>query len=288
MKKSIVMLSAAVAVSGIFFGCKSTKTIDLTDYAPIAIASVYSNSSVPWYEKSSYDIENETTGNGGLVTSQLNKVLEQNNPEYQTVQSRIDEAADILAHCLEENGIPVVDKELLKESPAYKSGYNKFLQIASTSTSADGYLALDYAGKNRNRAIATTTGARGTIFAEFIFQKEKIQKGFKGSDVRARVTMKVYVANANGDKVLYNTYTGVSVDSIDYDNGGWDRNTIVSYFPAVIESVCNQFIMEYTGATGAVENVDSVESEKAQSTSLSIPRSKSNETSEPSDVAVSE
>ena len=45
---------ALVALSlfaSVFSGCKSAPNIDLTDYSPMAVVSIYSNSSVPWYDR---------------------------------------------------------------------------------------------------------------------------------------------------------------------------------------------------------------------------------------------
>lgn len=286
MKKSVLIISAAAFVASMFFGCKSANQVYITDYSPVIVAAVYSNSSVPWYDKGAAKSGSDRIDSGGLITSSLNKMLEQNNPEYQSVQNRIDEAADILIHSLEDSGVQVLGNDLLQETSTYKSGFNKFMDKANTSTGATGYMCLDYNGKGRNRVIAKETGAKGTVFAEFIFQKEKMQSGFTASNVHARVTMKIYVADENGAKVLYKTYVGVSSENVPYNNGNWDRNMVVSYFPTVIQSVVNQFILDFTGNPLLDENlVDAEESqeeteEQPQGTSLSFKKSSSAETVE--------
>lgn len=268
MKKTFAAVFSAVLLCASFFGCKSARQIDIADYSPIAVVSVYSNSSVPWYVKNSGRNTDESTTAGGLISSDLNKFIEKDNPEYKTVQERIDQAAEILIAALEENGVSVKSREALHESDVYKSSFNKFMQDADTWTNADGFMALDYSGKSRNRKIASQTGAGGTMFAEFIFQKEKVQDGFFDSRVAARVTLKVYVADAEGEKVLYKTYSGISPDSVDYKNGAWERDVVVGYFPGVIESVVNRFIMDYTGHVP--ENASGSSSGKeTESTSLS-------------------
>ena len=243
MKKSVLMKKSVFILAALplfLIGCKTPPKIDLVDYSPIAIVSVYSNSSLPWYSK-----EGEKNPEDSLVTSDLNKVIEKNNPEYQTVQSRIDDAAHILEKCLSENGVTLVDMDAVKNTTVYGSGFNKFYQQATTSTAADGYMVLDYNGNARNRSIARESGAGGTLFAEFIFQKQKIQNGLFDENVAAKVTMKVYVADSTGKKLLYRTYRGLSPESIPYDNGNWDRGTLVSYFPGVVESVVNAFVIDY-------------------------------------------
>lgn len=271
MKKSLSVMAAVVAVASLFVGCKSAKPVYIQDYSPITVVSVYSNSSVPWYVKDTSGSANESTTQGGLISSSLNKVLEANNPEYMTVNSRIDDAADTLVRLLEDNGVQVTDKSLLQDTTMYKSGFNKFMQKLETSTCADGYMIFDYNGKKRNRNVAAETGGSGTLFAEFIFQKQKVAASLTSNNVAARVTLKVYVADANGNKILYKTYTAVSSDSIPYNNGNWDRNVVVGYFPAVVESVVNQFILDYTGYEPVGEEEKATE--EVVGTSLSLPTS---------------
>ncbi len=263
---ALVVLSLFTSV---FSGCKSAPNIDLTDYSPMAVVSIYSNSSVPWYDRDGARNPDGNTNSGGLVTSSLNKVIEQNNPEYMTVQERIDGAARTFLDALEGCGVEIVSMDKVSETQAYKSGYNQFIQKTTTSTPAEGYMVLDYSGNSRNRMIATETGASGSIFAEFIFQKEKVQSGLHDLNVAAKVTLKVYLADSDGKKALYRTYSSLSPKSVPFDNGNWSRASLVEFFPDAIESVVNQFIMDYTGCSDGSCTASLPEDSETQSTSIS-------------------
>ncbi|MBQ2551329.1 MAG: hypothetical protein II563_00570, partial [Treponema sp.] len=69
MKKTFAAVFSAVLLCASFFGCKSARQIDIADYSPIAVVSVYSNSSVPWYVKNSGRNTDESTTAGGLISS---------------------------------------------------------------------------------------------------------------------------------------------------------------------------------------------------------------------------
>ena len=70
------------------YSCKSVPS-DLASYNPVAIITVYSNTSVPWYSESS----GSETVDDGVLTGMVNRMIDKNNPETAKAQERIDEAA---------------------------------------------------------------------------------------------------------------------------------------------------------------------------------------------------
>ncbi|MBR6912602.1 MAG: hypothetical protein IKN34_02175, partial [Treponema sp.] len=87
MKKILTFLLLAIPF---FYSCKSVPK-DLRSYSPVAIITVYSNPSVPWYD--------ERTGkesvDDGILSGAVNRLINKENPEVTTVQKRIDEASAI-------------------------------------------------------------------------------------------------------------------------------------------------------------------------------------------------
>lgn len=269
MKKQMRVLLGTMALCVGFAGCKSAAQIDIHEYSPVAIVSVYGNSTLPWYTPEENRVSNEQE-TGGLLSKYVNQALGANNPEMQTVQTRIDMAAESLRGILEQNGIEVISHEELSKTTPYTAKQIKWLSYLDKDLGADGFRIMDYSNSKRNRTICQQTGAKSTIFAEFKFEKEKKNVGLVGHEVAARVTMLVYVADSNGKKVLKKKYSGVSAQTTPYKNGNWDKQTVVDMFPDLIESVIHQFVFDYT--TGNMESsIEDGNQENVQSTSLAIP-----------------
>lgn len=284
MKKIVCAALFAVSVLSLIAnlsGCKTTE-VNMKEHMPVAIASVYCNPSVPWYSSDPSSPDDPGTG---AVTNMINKALNSNNPELITLNSRIDGAAETLCHVLEENGIEVLDAEKLAESKSYQKASIAWLEVLSTDVPASGYKALDYNGKSRNRRIAQECGAESLIFAEFVFEKQKIPVGLFDMSAAARVTLKIYVCDSMGKKLLFKTYSAISPETTEYNNGSWDRQAVCDAFPSAIESVVNQFVMDYalfdsvspSESDGSVDDGEtdgdkSSSGASVQSTSISLPR----------------
>jgi hypothetical protein len=114
MKKLITLAGMVLSAVFIFMAasCESTKVTPAT-CSPIAIVSVSGNSSIPWYiddrDKTSED-DGET---GGMLSGIVNRTFGAHDPEIQTVNSRIDDAAATLASSLSRTGtISVIDHKI--------------------------------------------------------------------------------------------------------------------------------------------------------------------------------
>ena len=266
--EAIAFFSAAL-----FAGCASSK-IDLVDYQPVAVVCVSGNTTVPWYVNDR-DKTSETDGeSGGALTGALNRAMGANNPEIQLVNARVDYAADALCTLLERNSIAVVEPSIVQDAPTIKLAGNGLLSHLEESALAEGYKQISSSSPRRNRMICEETGAKSLIFAEFIFQKQKINTGLVDLAAAARVTLKIYLADENGRKALEKSYVAVSAESTPYKNGKWDKEALCSYFEGAIDSVINQFIFD---CMGDVSNAESfAEDGEVQGTTISVLRPKQN------------
>ena len=283
MKKSVYAAAFACCVLPALVnlsGCKTTN-VNIKEYAPVAIASVYCNPSMPWY--SNEQGKSPDDAGPGALSNMVNKTMNANNPEYTEINLRIDAAAETIKNVLEDNGVSVLDASDLEKSKSYQKSSIAWLDVLSTDVAASGYKALDYNGRSRNRRIATECGASSLLFAEFVFQKQKIPVGLFDMSVAARVTLKVYVCDSQGKKLLYKTYNALSTETTEYSNGSWDRQAVCDAVPSAVESVVNQFVMDYvlgnfspSDDAGNDETSDTVvnaaSSENVQSTSISLPK----------------
>jgi hypothetical protein len=255
MKKIPLYISilASVFASFILSSCQSTKVV-AADHSPSAVVSVYGNSSIPWFVDER-DKTSESDGEGGgMLSGLVNRALGAHDPEIQTVQSRIDTAAEIFCTSLENKGkLAVVDHTIVEKTPAFKTNGNSFLDSVGDDVAATGYKIMSAGSSKRNKDIAKQAGAKSTIFVTFKFQKQKLNVTWGKTAVAARVTMDVYIANAAGHKIFKNQYYAVSPDSVPYENGKWDKEGLCNMFPDTITTVVNNFILDYAGESDAVE-----------------------------------
>ncbi len=275
MKKNIqtaIFLCNTVLITLALLGCKTTE-INIRNYAPVAIASVYCNPSVPWYND---DPTAPDATNPGVLSNMVNNALNKNNPELITLNERIDGAAESLCDILEDNEIEVLDATELAQMESYKLSSLAWLDALSSDVPASGYKALGNGGKSRNRKIAQECGAQSLLFAQFIFQKKKIPVGHFDKAVAAMVTLKVYACDAQGNKLLSKTYTAISSNTTAYKNGNWDKEAVCDFFPTTIENVINQFVIDFATVDlfeAVPEDTQSNSTTSEHSTSIPIPES---------------
>lgn len=245
MKKMLLSLSILCALP-LFFACQSTK-VDLSAYSPVAIMTVYSNSSVPWYEShSASNADKSQMTNDGLLMNTVNRVLGKANPETDTAQARIDEASALISARLCECGITVIDPSTLKNCAAYKNTGKKVLDFLGNTLPASGYDVLTMSNKHVNQAMCKESGAKAVLYVNFRFQKAMVKSGARNNAVAARGAMQVVAANADGKKLFNREYTAVSSASTPLvKTSSWDKEAVCNAFPEVIERVVSDFLLDY-------------------------------------------
>lgn len=235
MKKTLkimmlTMLTGMLVMS--LFSCKSIK-FDKDIYSPVAVLTVYSNPSLPWYDpqaKSSNAVDDSLPGS-------LLKKANQENPELYTVQDRIDSACKTLMEALDESGIVTVDADTIFNNAEYQKLSKVFLSNLETDVPASGLKIQDYMSGKKYRSLAQSLGAGGMMFVEFSFYKQKIPSGLHDIFIHARSTMNVYIYDQDGQKVFHKKYTGVSEKGTVDDNGYYDKHELVAKYPETVDYV---------------------------------------------------
>lgn len=267
LKKIISTVTAFCAAFGLM-SCASNK-VNLCDYSSAAVISASSNSLVPWY-----DAEAEAKGEdntSSLLNATVNKTLGVNDPEVTTAQSRIDYAVSALSHVLEDNGISVLGRETVNASESYESAV--FFNVLTDYMVPDGYKRINVS-KGLVRNISADIGCDLAVSANFTFQKEKRSKG-SGYEAYSRTKMEITVWDSLGNRLLSREYVGYSISGVTYRNGSWNRGRLCDLFVESIDSVVNQFALDYCAA--ALQN--SEESGDFDGTSLGSPSGSSEPTS---------
>lgn len=255
MKKNLLFISALTSVIALFIlsSCQSTKVV-ASEYSPSAVVSVYGNSSIPWFVDLR-DKTSETDGEGGgMLSGLVNRALGAHDPEIQTVQSRIDTAAELFCTALENKGkIEIIDHTLVEKTSAFKANGNSFLNNVGDDVAATGYKIISAGSSKRNKDIAKQSGAKSTIYVTFRFQKQKLNASLTKKEAAARVTMDVYIADQAGHKIFKKQYYAISSGSVPYENGKWDKEELCNLFPDTITTVVNSFILDYVGEVEPAE-----------------------------------
>ncbi len=257
--KAIFSLGAMV-LCAVSLGCKSTN-IQLQEYSPVAIMTVYSNPGIPWYEELVSDEFKVEKEDEGILTGFVNRALDKSNPEVLTAQDRINDAAHIIEKILKENGISVVSPNNFPNAKAYEKAGKNFLDTMGNTLPASGYDTLGSASKSLIRKTCEQTGAKSALYVHFKFQKIKHKTGLRDDGVQAKVIMEVYGANNLGKTIINKTYTVFSADWVPLDANKWDRDKLCSYFYDTIESAVNKFAMDFAYGDFSDESSGTGESE---------------------------
>lgn len=287
MKNNIVVLCViSLMFAFVLSSCKSTE-IEPEDYSPIGIVSVYGNSSLPWYV-SSRDMKSDSDNEGGgMLSGLVNRALGANDPEIQTVHSRIDSATDMINKMITEKlGMQVVDHSKIEETPMYKLNGISFLTNASDNVAAENYKPIESAGSKFNKTVAKQCGAKSLMYVNFLFYKEKQYSGVITQIVKARTRMTVKIVDEKGKTIWNKQYSATSTNSVIYKNAKWDKEELCTFYPEVVENVINQFINDFANkdetpvnetteesTVGATQEQTESVTENAEATPIAIPDS---------------
>ncbi|MFA6936931.1 MAG: hypothetical protein WCQ67_01730 [Treponema sp.] len=248
MKKNIIICSFLFSIMFIFAltSCKSTK-IEPASYSPTGVVSVYGNSSLPWYvnpRDMTSDTDNE---GGGMLSGLVNRALGANDPEIQTVNSRIDNAADMFSKMVQEKlGMQVVEHSKIEETPMYKANGINFLTNVGDNVAAEGYKPIESAGSKFNKTVSKQSGVKSLMYVNFIFYKEKSFSGIVNQVVSARTRMTVKIYDDKGRNIWNKQYSAASSNSVPYQSAKWDKEELCTFYPEVVENVINQFIKDFS------------------------------------------
>ncbi len=284
MKKKLNIVLSLLTVGSFilcfFTGCSSVK-VDLKNYSPIAIVSVYSNSHLPWYDKDDSSSGEDDSGDG-LLNNAISGVIGKNDPEIMSVQNRVDYAADSLVKSLEVSGVDVLDHDIVQNSRALSGRGAGWLSFMETKTSASGFYKITSASTKKTRDLLRETGGKSAAIAYFKFQKEKINSGLFDIDVRARCVLQIYVYDELGHKLVGKEYVGYSWSTTPYKNGVWDKEAVCNFMSEATDSAIAQFVFDYTSIFSG-ENLDSKDDVTATPLLITKPENSSNSV-EPEDV----
>lgn len=245
MKKSVfAMLSVACAsIFSVFVSCKSTN-VNIGDLSPVAIISVTSNASIPWFENTTMEGGEKSSDETGLINGLISKTLESDNPEIKSLQTRVDYAADVIRTKLEAAGVEVVSHDLVDATHEYEKARSNKFNLGDTYLKATGFEKIGSTSQ-KNRELMEETGANSVLYVSFVFKKKKVNYAPLKYGVKAYVKMNVSFSKEDGKGMEKKVYEAYSSDFVEYENGKWDKQAVVDLFPGTIDSVMDLFISDY-------------------------------------------
>lgn len=245
MKKILSLCSIVLLCVCCFFGCAST-SLELANYAPVAVVTVLGNQSLPWVESENFqaDANDDFDDETGLLSTMVNKLMNGNNPEYLTAADRVQYAAESFSYLLEENaGIAVIPSETVLHSQAYTDASRNIFSYLESRVAAQGYKNLMQLGAKRARLIMQETGAKSLLMADFVFRKKLVSGTKQRGEVAAYVTMEVRFLDERGRETLNKTYEVLSANTVHIASTKYNVDELLDLYAEAIETVINQFIV---------------------------------------------
>ncbi len=238
MKKTLFALLGAIPF---LYGCASTPQ-NLKDFSPVAIMTVYSNPSVPWYDEKT----NSESVEDGILSGAVNRLINRKNPEHEERQERINYASSLLSQKMRDFGLEVIDPTTHKDGSVYKDAGSDFIDYIENTVPAEGYKAITSSNGKMNRTFCKETGAKSVLYVNFRFQKVMVQEGVHNKGVAARIVMSVFGTDSNGSRIINKEYKAVSDGYADLiKSSNWDKEKVLSFYPDLEEQVITQFLTEF-------------------------------------------
>ena len=144
----------------------------------------------------------------------------------------------------ENAGVEVVDEADLFAAKSYATMRENILNFMEAKISATKYKLMLSIGSKRARMIMEETGAKSMILADFVFQKTNIRGNRWTGEVAALVTMKIIYLDERGKEIVNKTYTAASLERLPITRRKYDKDALVDLYPASIDAVINQFIVD--------------------------------------------
>lgn len=266
MKKSCLLLAVVMLPLSLLMSCGSTAKFDLRTSEPVALITVTCNGNLPWKEVETANGVEESSDSAGLLSSIMAK-NSSDNPETNSINSRIDYSAEIFEDMLSAAGLSVLKHSDVASGSVYSSLLGGTFNLGNTDVGAEGYLK----GKpnlDKSRKILKESGAKSLICTSFVFKKDKIKLGVFGRGVKAYVKMTVSVIGESGRVEAKKVYECTSDTYVEYDNGSWDKKAVVDLFPETVEKAVGLFIKDFVSELPVEKAVVNSEADINENTSV--------------------
>ena len=248
----IMKINKIILVGALFatvtFSANAARKWSLTSIGSTAIIGVVGNKNISeQYDVQTANDNDEENDDTGLISMAIDKLFYKDDPEVLTGQDRVDYCEDYIRYALESiASIKVAEQDVVLESDAYNSIVKNPLIGMDYEISATGYTknARGLAPK-KARTLMKEVGVKSLIRATFKFDKVFNRESKWKCDVMPRVKMTVFVYNEKGTQILMKDYVTSNAGTLPVRKFKYDQNALIEMYPALIENVVNQFVMDY-------------------------------------------
>ena len=174
LHSKIAIIATICVVCFFGFSCATKPVVDISKDFPMAVVSVHSNTTIPWFEEGKTVDEDDQINEDGLINSMLNKSINAKNPEINSNKDRIEMAEDkVLTMLINKGNFKLIDKDTVLNNKVYKEVPNGLLDFMSATCIPVGYKKLSPDSRKIARMIMDSLGAKSLMYITFQFEKEK-------------------------------------------------------------------------------------------------------------------
>ncbi len=245
MKK--ISLLASIATSCILFtsltSCKTTSSLVLSDYSPLAVISVTSNKNIPW----TYDKYNEEDdGEANVVSDVITRLIESKNPEINSFQNRIDYAEESIHYIIPDiANVKILEKKDVVQSDAYDFVRKSYFNAGFAVALADGYKDITTINGKNARILIDELGVNGLLIFNFNFRKDMAQGSTAHGKIAAYVQMNVKLIDDRGREVVNREIVATSAHTVLVQDGSYSKEQLVDLFDEAIDAAITQYALSF-------------------------------------------
>jgi len=237
-KPGLIFLTAVLLSVGV--GCVSSRASVLAvDRSPIALVSMVSNMYAFWHGE-------EPIGPDpiGFVVPRALRA-DPDNVIAASMDELINTAEMMFRGAMARSPlINLAEREEVLFSRAYQNARVQWHRVYDDITMPAGYKFVDIRDRDFFSALARETGLQRSMFVEFEFTKAIIG-GFvfgQTGDLRAELTMRVIVLDAQGRTIFRNSYSTWSDSTISVTGGVYPQSGLIDLFEFILDDVYNEFL----------------------------------------------
>ncbi|MDC7126338.1 MAG: hypothetical protein PQJ46_12275, partial [Spirochaetales bacterium] len=137
------------------------------------------------------------------------------------------------------------EKDEVFSSETYKNVNSDSMMELSDLITADDYKFVKVKDEDFSTKLYNEIGVKGSIFANFKFQKMMMGGVAKNGKMGAVVILNIIIVDQNGEIVFNKSYYGQSSETVGIVAGVYDIDQFVELFEPVIEGICDKFVSEF-------------------------------------------
>jgi len=219
-------------------GCASqNRAVLIDDRGEIALVSMVSNMYVFWHGEDPI---------GPEVVGFLAPRALRTNPDI-VVAAKTDElinTAEMMFRDALANSsvINLAERERVFSSQAYRNARLQRRRIYDDMAMPEGFRFVDSRDRDFLSALAVETGIQRSMFVEFDFTKSMAGGFGQSGNLRANLTMRLLVLDAQGRTVFRNSYSLWSDSTINVSGGTYSQSAMIELFESALRDIYDDFL----------------------------------------------